>query len=286
MWIQCTGNPIGGLTSGGGTAGQPLAGHRDHLAPHLPFHRPDGRVVDPAKSPEVPTILAALDRLGRGIEDLFQIGMQPGPGMHAVGDRADRHLADVESRPQRPEHLPAHLAVQFRHAVGSLAQPQPQHRHVEAAPVAARVVLRAQREDAVHRQWAEVRELVAQQVDGEPVDACRHRGMRGEDHASAGAFHRGVEIVPGDHLLTNPLQPQQHGVALIGVVDLGCGMPGDAAELPDGAYAADAEQHLLGKPMVGAAAVQLVGDQPFPIWVDLQVGIQEHQRDSTDSADP
>ena len=45
----------------------------------------------------------------------------------------DRHLGRVEARPQRAEHLAAHDAVQQRHAVGALAEPQAHVRHVEDA---------------------------------------------------------------------------------------------------------------------------------------------------------
>ena len=85
---------------------------------------------------------------GGEVEDL---ATDPGRGVHAVGDRGDRHLGLVERRPQAVEHLPAHVAVQLRDAVGALAQTEAHHGHVEHRRVAAGVVLGAQGEDPVDR---------------------------------------------------------------------------------------------------------------------------------------
>ncbi len=67
--------------------------------------------------------------------------------MHTVGDRSDRHLGPVESRPQVVEHAPADLAVQQRHPVGPLRKSQTHVRHVELR----RVVLGTERDHPLQR---------------------------------------------------------------------------------------------------------------------------------------
>ena len=71
--------------------------------------------------------------------------------VHAVGDRADRHVGLVEGRPEAVEHAAADVAVQLGDAVGALGQPEAHHRHVEHRRVAALVVLGAEREDPLDR---------------------------------------------------------------------------------------------------------------------------------------
>ena len=92
------------------------------------------------------------------------LGGRPGRAVHAVGDRADRHLRGVEARPQPAEHVAADGAVQLGDAVRALREPQAHVRHVEQAGV----VLGAQREDAlgVHaRQQRLGAEVVLHEVD-------------------------------------------------------------------------------------------------------------------------
>ena len=124
-------------------------------------------------------------------------GSHPGGDVDPVGDRADRHLAGVEPRPQAGEHLLAHPAVQLAHPVDPLGQPHAHHGHVEHRRVPARVGLRAQREDAVERA-APGRAAVppncrSTRVAGEPVDTGGHRGVRGEHGAGPAHLDRLVE---------------------------------------------------------------------------------------------
>jgi len=207
--------------------------------------------------------------------------------MNAVGDRSDRHLTDIESGPQRLEHLPTDLTVQFGHAIGSLAQPQPHHSHIEPGRIPAREVLGPQAQDPVDRQRSERGELRTHLVHAETVDTGRHRGVSGEEHASADLLHRRIEgFVLVDHPLADAFQAHEDRVAFVGVEDRGQGMAGHPTELPDRTNAADAQQHLLREPVVSAAAVKLVGDQPFALVVDLQVGVHQHQRDASHAGDP
>ena len=82
---------------------------------------------------------------------LEHLATHPGGGVHAVGDRRDRHLGLVEGRPEAVEHAAADLAVQQRDAVGALGQTETHHGHVEHAAVAALVVLGAEAQDPVGR---------------------------------------------------------------------------------------------------------------------------------------
>ena len=75
-------------------------------------------------------------------------------------------------------------------------------------------------------------------------------------------------------------------MTLVEVEHLGGGGAGDLAERPDGAYAADAQQHLLGQPVVGTAAVQPVGDLPLVAGILLHVGVQQQQWHPADLGQP
>jgi hypothetical protein len=233
-----------------------------HLLDQPPAQQPPGAPqltgVDPVHAVEVHLApdrrrVALAGGLGAQLE---QLAGGPGRGVHAVGDGADRHVVGVEARPQRAEHVPADVAVQLAHAVGALPQPQAHVRHVELA----RVVLRAQREELLHRH-PEAGEVPLDQRPGEPVDPGGHRGVGGEDRAAA---HRLQRLTEGQAVglgqLADPLDALEAGVALVGVEHLGLRGPGQRAERPDGADAADAQQHLLPQPVVLSPAVQPVGD--------------------------
>lgn len=75
-------------------------------------------------------------------------------------------------------------------------------------------------------------------------------------------------------------------MALVGVEDLGRGVPGDPAERPHRAHPADAQQHLLEQPVLAAAAVQPVGDVPFAGRVGRHVGVEQQQRHPPDLGSP
>ncbi len=116
------------------------------------------------------------------------------------------------------------------------------------------------------------------QLAGEPVDAGRNRGVSGEDGAGATAFQCRIEVIAVLHVLADPLQPQEPGVALIGVEHRWRRGAGDPAVGADGAYAAHTEQHLLLKPMIGTTAVQPVGHLPLVARVLLDVGVEHQDR--------
>ena len=183
------------------------------------------------------------------------------------------------------------MTVQPGDAVGPLGEPEAHDRHVEHAGVAALVVLGAQRQDALHRH-AGLRvvaaEVLRHELAREAVDAGRDRGVGREDRARPRHLQGGVEadaLLLGE--LTDPLETQEAGVALVGVEDLGVGCARDAGVGPDGAHATDAEQHLLPQPVLGLAAVEPVGDvAQHLLGVVLDVGVEQQQRHPADLGDP
>ena len=228
------------------------------------------------------------DAVGAGeVEDLAG---HPGRGVHAVGDRGDRALVGVELRPEAAEHAAADHAVQLRDAVGALREPEAHHGHVEHGRVAALVVLGAELQDAVDGDAGAgvvAAEVLRDEVAREAVDARGDGGVRREDGAGARDLEGRVEAEPGVlGELTDALEAEEAGVALVGVEHLGgCGA-GEAGERADGAHAADAEEHLLAKPVLGVAAVQPVGDGADDLAVLLDVGVEQQQRDPADLGDP
>ena len=197
----------------------------------------------------------------------------------------------VSNPPHRPPNISRLTrAVQPADAVDALREAHPHHGHVEHGAVAAGVVLGAEREDALQRHLrglVRAAEVPGDQLAGEPVDAGRDGRVRGEHGARPGRLQRLVEREAGvRHQLADALQAEEPGVPLVGVEDLGFGVPGDAAVGADGPHAADAEQHLLQQPVVAAAPVQPVGDVPRPAVVLLHVGVEQELRHPPDLRDP
>ncbi len=230
--------------------------------------------------------------LGRvvGVGQFVDLPGHPGRRVHAVGDRGDRYVGRVEARPQSGEHAAADHTVQLGHAVGPLGQPQPHDRHVEHTRVAAVEVLGAELEDAVDRDALAERvrrEVLLDQLDREPVDPGRDRGVRGEHGAAAGHLERGVEVqalLGGE--LADPLDAEEAGVALVGVEHLGRRVAGDPAVGADRADTADAEQQFLEQPVLRRTAVQPVGHLTLGGVVLLHVGVEHQQRHPADLGDP
>ena len=216
----------------------------------------------------------------------------PGGRVHAVGDRRDRDLGLVEGRPQAVEHAAADLAVQQGDAVGALGETEAHHGHVEHAAVAALVVLGAEAQDSVgrHARHRALRaEVLLDQVAREAVDARGNGRVRGEDRAGAGDLERGVEVEAraafGHGELADPLEPEEAGVALVGVEDLGLLGAGDPRVGAQRADATDAEQQLLEQAVLDGAAVQPVGDLTERSGVVLDVGVEQQQRHPPDLRD-
>ena len=205
--------------------------------------------------------------------------------MYAVGDRADRHLGAVEAGPQLGEHLAAHDAVKLGDAVAALGHPQPHVGHVEHR----RITLGAELEDPFDghaRERAVTAEVALDQIHREAVDARGHGRVGREDGARAHGLLRLVERQAVRHQLADALDSEEAGVTLVGVEDLGLGVPGECCEGADRAYAPDAQQHLLVQPVLGGAAVEPVGDLALLGQVVLDVGVEQQQRDAADLGPP
>ena len=93
---------------------------------------------------------------------------------------------------------------------------------------------------------------------------------------------RGLGLDP----LADALQTQESRVALVGVEDVGLGMPRDAQIGADRPDPADADQHLLLDPLFLVAAVEPVGDVAQVGVVLLDVGVQQQQRHPPDLGHP
>ena len=125
------------------------AGVVDEPLAQLALDRPDlavGQLVDGAAE-RLGVVAVGVGALRRG--QLDDLAGHPGRRVHAVGDRADRHLGLVEAGHRPANMLAADVAVQLRDAVGALGEAQAHDGHVEHGRVAALVVLGAEREDLV-----------------------------------------------------------------------------------------------------------------------------------------
>ncbi len=258
---------------------QPLAGLDHEPRAQHSTRRPDLGVGDGVQTGAVGPGLPGLD-----------LARDPGGRVHAVGHRRDRHLVGVERGPEPVEHPPADDAVELRHAVGALGQPQPHHGHVEDAGVAASVGLGAERQDALGRdagQRVVAAEVLRDEVAREAVDAGGDGRVRGEERAGSNRLDGGLEreslLV---HELADALDAEEPGVPLVRVEHLRLRAAGQRGVRPDRLDAAHAEQELLEQPVLAAAAVQPVRDVALGGFVVLDVGVQEQQRHPADRGLP
>ena len=170
--------------------------------------------------------------------------------MHAVGDGVDGELR---------EHLPRNLAVLQRHAVGIARKPQRQQGHVQQAFVEDFQLLQPRRP------------LSAQDANGllgrEAVVPGRNRRMRGK-HALAAHRRkvgiRGAVQRPAAKLALQQRQRQQRRVPLIHVIHVYM-----QPQRFGHAHAAHAQHNLLLQPVVGVAAVKVVGQPAVPARVSF-----------------
>ncbi len=170
-------------------------------------------------------------------------------------------------------------------AVGPLGEAQAHHRHVEEAGVPSGVGLRAEAQDPVDvdaGQFAVVAEVPGDELALEPVYPGGHRGVRREDRPGPHRLQGGVEVEARLGELADAFQAEEPGVSLVGVEDLGGGVPGEPAVGPHGTHPADAQQHLLEQAVIASAAVEPVGDVAFAGGVLLDVGVEQQQRDTAD----
>ena len=276
-------------------AREPLAGVDDQALAQRrawsPRCRRRGPCRRPAQNASVSSESGSAPWRGGQLDDLAG---DPGRGVHAVGDRADRHLGLVEGRPQAVEHAAADVAVQLGDAVGALREPEAHHRHVEDGGVAALVVLGAERAGSARRDAggragrrrstarpasrgkrsmpAGTGVWVVKTVEARPTSSAVSKSSPGPPSATVSSRIR-----------SRPRKPAWPSLVW---KTSGAGCAGDprvGAQRPD---AADAEQQLLAQPVLAVAAVQPVGDVAVVVGVALDVGVEQQQRHPADAGDP
>jgi hypothetical protein len=112
---------------------------------------------------------------------------------------------------------------------------------------------------------------VIDQIGMEPVDAGRHRRMRGEyvpGRRRLASF--GKRKLVFLHQRANAFQSQEGRMALVHVVDGGA-----QAQRRQGTDTADAQQDFLANAQIMIAAVKLVGDVPIFGPVVGDVGVEQ-----------
>ncbi|CAB4930173.1 unannotated protein [freshwater metagenome] len=177
------------------------------------------------------------------------------------------------------------------HPIRALGEPQSLQCHVEDIGIAVGEGLGPELEDALDRD-ADLgvlsTEVLLVEVAGESIDPGRDGGVRGEHRAGPAGLESLIEVEPAIALdeLTDALDAEEAGVALVHVEDLWRRSAGDAGEHADRPHAADAEEHFLLQAVLAAAAVQSVGDLALGGRVLLDVGVEEEKRHAPYLRDP
>ena len=255
---------------------EPLARKRDHGALQLlargPEHvagdlvdlLPDLRVVD--------LVLPALAEVG--VVQLAQLRGQPRGAMHAVRDRADRHLVLALAGVHPLPHAARHMAVQLAHPVVALGEPQGQGGHRKRWPP----LLLLERD--VHKLVAgEVQlgpvapEELLHHRQREGVVAGRHRRVGRKDALLLHVAHGLVEGHALGHQLTAELQHEEGRVALVHVPDIRL-----VAKAPQGAHTADAQHQLLRDAHLLVAAVEPRRELAILGAIRVDVGVHQEER--------
>ncbi len=203
----------------------------------------------PASSHAGLTYLVNRSFIGRG---------DPRAAVHAVGDRADRHLVRGHRRPQRLEHQPAGPAVQLGHAVGHAGQAQAHDGHVErgvgGSPGRGR--------GTSGRRWRR-RTRRAQPAKYLSISSPGKRSMPAGTGvwvvktvparaASTASAKRRPSAVISWRIRSRPRNPAWPSLVWKTWARSPSGL--------EGPHPADAEQDLLAEPVLGPAAVEPVGD--------------------------
>ena len=125
---------------------------------------------------------------------------------------------------------------------------------------------------ALHRGVAA--EVLLDELTREPVDPGRDGSVRGEDRAGPRDLQGRVEGRPRPGQLPDALDAEETGVTLVGVEHRGLRAGADARVRTQRAHAADAQQHLLQQPVLGAATVEPVGHVEPELGVVADVGVE------------
>ena len=159
-------------------------------------------------------------------------------------------------------------------AVGPGGEAQTHQGHVELAVVGGAL---AELDELVDRDTAlfgERAEVGLEEFEGELVDAGGHRRVRREDAAGAHRFDRLGERQAEVDPFADAFEPEETGVALVGVEHLRID-----AESTKGAHTTDAEDDLLAKPVLLVSSVQPIGHRDRLGRVGRHVGVEQVQRD-------
>ena len=237
---------IGALVGGGAPGKADGQRARVHAHPGAPCHLREELLLELAPRGAE----RAVARQCRGHARVL-----PGAHVDPVGDGDDGRGA-LHARP----HLPRGLAVQLGHRIGPVGQAQPRHRHIER--IAAQRAQLGGQEAAVRAEPVEIVERVR-------LVSRRHRGMSGEDDGGPHRLPRVFELMPRLHPVGDELEPGEHRMPLVEVVEVHRLVHG-----AEGAHAADTEQHLLGDAAVGAGVIEAAGDPQ----VARVGGLEEEER--------
>src|SRR6266568_2144540 len=153
-------------------------------------------------------------------------------------------------------------------AVDVMAQVEREVGHVQLAGAT---------EDFVHVEEVGAPKDAPNVVERKSVVAGWHGSMRGEDTLPLDCLHilvvEAVAVKPSRPFVQQ-LQYEQCGVALVHVKAADF-MVAERAEHP---HAADAKDNFLAKPVVGVAAVKMMGERAVPFGIFREIGIQQNHR--------
>ena len=222
----------------------------------------DAGGVDAVDRAEVMVVGAPVRDLA--VEEVLELGGEPGGGVDAVGDGVDLVVG---------EHLLRDLAVLHGDAVDEAREAQGDVGHIHEAVVEAA--------ELVDGGGAVVAEDLVHLVDAELVVAGGDWGVSGEDALLTDGldvgFGRVLEGFAGE-VIFEQADGEEGGVALVHVIDLG--FTGECVEQCD---AAEAEDGLLTEAVVGVAAVEVVGEAAVPGIVAFDVGVEQEDGDDVAS---
>ena len=241
------------------------------------MHIPEGVPVDLVGACEVRRAQVFLVA-----EERVELFVDPGPRMHAVRDRDDRHLVRRALRPEVLPHLSRDLAVQRRDTVRVGRRAQRERRQPEAFVGRLHPAERQEFLPGVAAALDEERHVALDERGVEDLVPCRHRRVGREHRRCAQPLQCGGtrELHFLDEL-AQPFELQERRVALVHVED-GRIEP----ECAEHAHAADAEHELLPEPVLAVAAVELVGDRSRPVGVAVDVSVEQVERHTPDLRAP